>query len=117
MVDKRGQSLSINVIIVAALALIVLVVLVVIFTGRMGVFESGVSKEGNAELVKYKSLSYDDCHPGTAAEQSFLTAYTQATSTAAKDSVKSDFESQIGNCKTSSNSKEECEGNSGCKWK
>jgi len=46
MVSKKGQGLSLNVIIVAAIALIVLVVLVMIFTGRIGIFEKGLSKEG-----------------------------------------------------------------------
>jgi hypothetical protein len=40
--NKRGQGISINVIIVAAIALIVLVVLWAIFTGRMGGFTTGV---------------------------------------------------------------------------
>jgi hypothetical protein len=39
---KKGDGLSINVIIVAAIALIVLVVLVAIFTGRMGNWGRGI---------------------------------------------------------------------------
>lgn len=39
---KRGQGLSLTVIIVAAIALIVLVVLVAIFSGRMGGWIKGV---------------------------------------------------------------------------
>jgi hypothetical protein len=35
---KKGQGISLNVIIIAAIALIVLVVLVMIFTGRMNIF-------------------------------------------------------------------------------
>lgn len=41
---KKGQDLSLNVIIVAALALIVLVVLVAIFTGRIGGFGKGTQE-------------------------------------------------------------------------
>ena len=44
MKDKRGQGISINTIIIAAIALIVLVVLIAIFTGRIGLFGQGVEK-------------------------------------------------------------------------
>jgi len=40
---KKGQGLSLNTIIIAAIVLIVLIVLWAIFTGRMGVFSKGVS--------------------------------------------------------------------------
>lgn len=40
---KKGQSLPLNAIIIAAIVLIVLVVLWAIFTGRMGVFSKGVA--------------------------------------------------------------------------
>ncbi len=35
---KRGQGMSVNVIIIAALALLVLVILAVVFLGRMDIF-------------------------------------------------------------------------------
>ena len=41
--DKRGQGISLNVIIIAALALIVLVILIAIFTGRIGTFGGEVA--------------------------------------------------------------------------
>ena len=41
---KKGQGLSLNVIIIAAIALIVLVVLVAIFTGRMGEWTAGIKR-------------------------------------------------------------------------
>ncbi len=44
MVNKKGQSISINVIIVAAIALAVLVVLFAVFTGRIGLFSKGVKQ-------------------------------------------------------------------------
>ena len=47
--NKKGQSISINTIIVAAIALAVLVVLFAIFTGRLGSFSTGVSKTANCE--------------------------------------------------------------------
>jgi len=43
---KKGQGISINTIIIAAIALIVLVVLVAVFTGRINVFGDKVAKVG-----------------------------------------------------------------------
>ncbi len=40
---KKGQGISLNVIIIAAIALIVLVILILIFTGRIGLFTKEVS--------------------------------------------------------------------------
>ena len=44
MFNKKSQSMSINVIIVAAIALAVLVILFAIFTGRMSIFKSNTDK-------------------------------------------------------------------------
>ena len=41
---KKGQGLSLNTIIIAAIVLIVLVVLWAVFTGRMGVFSKGLTE-------------------------------------------------------------------------
>lgn len=41
---KRGQTLSMTTIIIAALALLVLVILALIFTGRMGFWTQNVSE-------------------------------------------------------------------------
>ena len=46
---KKGQSISINTIIIAAIALAVLVVLFVIFTGRFKIFSEGVSSTASCE--------------------------------------------------------------------
>ena len=42
--SKKGQSISINTIIVAAIALAVLVVLFAIFTGRLGLFSKSLGE-------------------------------------------------------------------------
>jgi len=42
MMFKKGQGISLNVVVVAAIALIVLVVLVLIFTGRLAIFTGEV---------------------------------------------------------------------------
>jgi uncharacterized membrane protein YvbJ len=47
--NKRGAEISVNIIIIAAIALIVLVVIVAIFTGRIGLFSTGVEKTANCE--------------------------------------------------------------------
>ncbi len=111
--NKSGQGLSLNVIIIAALALIVLVVLVMVFTGRIGVFEKGVSKEGQAELIQMR-IQYGDCRPTATAEAEFTTAYTQAQSVAEKDTAKTNLEEEIDRCKGSTD-KPACE-SAGCKW-
>ena len=49
MFKKRGQGLSINVIIIAIIALIVLVVLIAILTGKLGVFSAGVESVASCE--------------------------------------------------------------------
>lgn len=42
--SRKGQSISINTIIIAALGLAVLIVLFAIFTGRLGIFTKGVQE-------------------------------------------------------------------------
>lgn len=64
----KGQSISINTIIVAAIALAVLVVLFAIFTGRLGGFTRGVQetdtcaqKCASLNLPNTADLSQFDC--------------------------------------------------------
>ena len=55
---KKSQGISINIIIIASIALIILVVLVAVFTGRFGVFSSGVKKVTTcSEACKAADLS------------------------------------------------------------
>lgn len=70
MMRKKGQGLSINAIIVAVIALVVLVVLVAIFTGRIGVFSSGVTKVSgdvtkDCAAINGKVVAATQCPPGT----------------------------------------------------
>ena len=59
--NKKGQSISINTIIIAVLALGVLVVLFYIFTGRIGTFSEGVSKTASCEnSCKSLNMNKDD---------------------------------------------------------
>ena len=55
---KKGQSISINTIIIAAIGLAVLVVLFAIFTGRLGKFTLGVEATDTCEQ-KCTSLNSD----------------------------------------------------------
>ena len=60
---KKGQSISINTIIIAAIALAVLVVLFAIFTGRMGIFSKGIQETDTCEQ-KCSSLNMNQgTHP------------------------------------------------------
>ena len=47
--NKKAQGISINVIIIAAIGLAVLVVLFAIFTGRLNIFSTGISKTATCE--------------------------------------------------------------------
>lgn len=113
MVSKKGQGMSLNVIIIAALALIVLVVLVAIFIGRIRITEAGISEAGKAELALLK-ITYGECAPTATTEANFGTEFDQATSIEAKDTAKSSFSEEISRCKQST-SKDSCE-SAGCKW-
>ena len=67
---KKGQGLSLNVIIIAALVLIVLIVLWAIFTGRMGVFSTGMRgtqkcSEACTALGKIQIKTADACKDRT----------------------------------------------------
>jgi len=112
--DKKGQGLSLTTIIVAAIALIVLVVLVMIFTGRIGVFKTGVEEAGEAELVKMR-ISYGDCRPTEGAELSFKKSINEAASEVEKETAKNTFRDEIDRCKSFTD-KDTCRGQ-GCAWK
>lgn len=112
--DKKAQGLSLNVIIIAALALIVLVVLVVVFTGRIGLFEKGVSKEADTELVKMR-ITYGNCRPTGTAEIDFKNEFAAAEDDeAAQEMAKAAFADEISRCK-GSRDEASCEA-AGCKW-
>lgn len=96
-IGKKGQSLSVNVIIVAALALVVLVVLVVIFMQQTNRFSWGVSEGTKTELAAMR-ISYGNCHPGSALEKSFQSDYEAAELAENKDEVSSRFRQEINRC-------------------
>ncbi|MBR9706309.1 hypothetical protein GOV14_04690 [Candidatus Pacearchaeota archaeon] len=68
--NPKAQGISVNIIIIAAIALIILVVLVAVFTGRFGLFSTGVREattcnEACAALGMEKGSSADgDKLPG-----------------------------------------------------
>ena len=65
---KKGQGLSLNTIIIAAIVLIVLVVLWAIFTGRMGKFSQGISditREKTCAEAGGVKRTGDDCGDDT----------------------------------------------------
>lgn len=110
---KKGQGMSINVIIIAALALIVLVILIMVFTGRIGIFEKGLSKEGKAELVAMR-ITYGDCAPSATSEANFDLEFSKAESLEAKELAKAGFKDEISRCQAFTD-KIGC-GSGGCRW-
>ncbi len=60
--NKKGQSISINTIIIAAIGLAVLVVLFAIFTGRLGGFTQGV-QDTDTCAQKCTSLNMNPGNP------------------------------------------------------
>ena len=71
---KRAQGLSITTIIVAAIALIVLVVLIAIFTGRIGIFSSGIKESGLSCNQACEALGFNS---GTDSDTSVDTTITK----------------------------------------
>lgn len=112
--SKKGQGMSLNVIIIAVLALIVLVVLVAIFMGRITIFQQDVDKVGQAELIKMK-VYYGQCRPTATEEANLVTNLGAATDLESKEDVKATFSDEISRCKLLSDSKADCEGQ-GCRW-
>jgi len=53
---KKGQGLPLNTIIIAIIVLVVLVVLVAVFTGRIGGFETDLSKQSDEAKVQAEAL-------------------------------------------------------------
>lgn len=113
MISRKGQGLSLNVIIVAALALIVLVILVMVFTGRIGIFQKDIDKASKTDLLSLK-ITYGDCHPTATDEATFSSESSQAASPEDKDLAEAKFKDRIASCKGLS-SRDECE-SGGCQW-
>jgi cell division protein FtsN len=113
--SKRGQGLSLNVIIIAALALIVLVVMIAIFLNQATDFEENVSQETRLELIKLRTSEYERCRPSESAEESFALAYGRAESPEDKQSAKDAFRND--HIKVCSLSEDEATcGSANCRW-
>ena len=119
--SKKGQGLSLTVIIVAVLAVIVLVILTVVFVGRMAVFGEDVGTAGAGDLAKLK-IFYGDCHPSTSSETAFLNAYDAARNIedtasrqAAEDTAYDVLDNEVSRCKSAGVDQANCE-SSGCNW-
>ncbi|MBT3298628.1 hypothetical protein HN385_06885 [archaeon] len=111
--DKKGQGLSLTVIIVAALALIVLVILAIIFSGRMASFNEDISKEGTTELTALK-ITYGSCHPTQSAENNFLSGM-QSEDSSVTDETRSTLKSEISRCRGEGTDSSNCI-STGCDW-
>lgn len=113
--NKKGQGLSLTVIIVAAIALIVLVILIMVFTGRIGVFSEGVDKAGDSSIAEMK-IQYGQCHPGALAETQFSLEMGKASGVEDEEISKAVFREKIADCKSFSTDKGLCEAQDGCRW-
>ncbi len=108
--DKKGQGLSLNVIIVAALALVVLVILVVVFTGGIGDFTSGINE---AEL----KTGYGVCHPkATSLAQLKIELKTAGDDAVKVAGLKEEFNDVKVTCNKYSHDETQCKDNE-CSWK
>jgi len=121
MVSKKGQGLSLNVIIIAAIALVVMVILIVIFVGQTGKFEKQVGEEADTTLFSMRA-AYGDCHPGVVDEVAFKAEYTLAAveqseqeQANVKGVAKEKFQDKIDQCRQAGADKISCE-NGDCKW-
>jgi hypothetical protein len=113
MFSKKGQGLSLNAIIIAALALIVLVVLVAVFTGQIGKTKVGIEQAGQAKLVTMK-LSYGDCHPRGSVADTFVKDYNSAEDAASQNAAEDTFKDSIDECNKLL-TKDDC--TNSCQWK
>jgi hypothetical protein len=111
---KKGQGLSLNVIIVAALALIVLVVVAAIFIQQTGIFSGKINQEGSADLAGLQA-TYGTCHPSKVEEGRFLTALVKAETPEDGQVARDAFRSVIRNC-NGLDSLGVCETNDDCDW-
>lgn len=101
MFSNKGQGLSLNVVIIAALALIVLVVLAVIFTTKSAETQEKVTEVSGPAKLKLETLklSYGSCRPVSSLENSFLTDFSKAKTPEEKDNAEKAFNSKISGCK------------------
>lgn len=120
MVSKKGQGMSLNVVIIAALALIVLVVLVMVFTGRISIFQNVVGGEADSDLRIMASF-YGSCKPSSSDEAAFKASYVEAAKLkdeVEKSRIKSDakavLQGRVDECKLYTN-QNDCTSGS-CKW-
>ncbi|MBI2151529.1 hypothetical protein HYU21_02260 [Candidatus Woesearchaeota archaeon] len=115
MLNKKGEALSINVIIITVLALVVLVVLIMVFTGRINIFQQGVNQQSQTALLTMK-IGYGKCQPTAVDESTFTKEFTAAESApAAEEQARTNFKEVISRCKAFSDDKTTCE-SSACVW-
>ncbi len=122
---KKGQGLSLNTIIIAAIVLIVLVVLWAIFTGRMGVFSRGLSettKENTCEEAGGEKRSGSDCGTDTILWGKYSNVGSGQICCRVEGTCTGNFQKAgetgtgTGTCSDFNGRKSVCEAKSGCSW-
>jgi hypothetical protein len=116
--DRKGQGLPLNTIIIAIIVLVVLVVLVAIFVGQIGGFEEDLDTEANLRAISLRASSSYDCVPNNAA---VAAAVRDAAGTDSKLSPdeESSYEANVGvkvnKCRNLI--EEACNADGECQWK
>ncbi|MBW3003967.1 hypothetical protein KY328_00435 [Candidatus Woesearchaeota archaeon] len=121
---KKGQGISLNVIIIAAIALIVLVVLVAIFTGRLGGFQRELGEVTDTELFRVQALSSSKCVPNKQGLSNIKAGLVDLSELQAKSQYDLQVQSLIDTCansvlstSTEQANKDRCNNFAFCVWK
>ena len=119
--SKKGQGVSLTVIIVAAIALLVMIVLIMIFTGRIGLFEEKLGDEADADLKGIQTF-YGQCQPSIGEELAFKAKYAEVGTVDSatekekiKQEAKAELQDEASRCKSVGVSKDDCD-SAGCRW-
>jgi hypothetical protein len=97
MFNRKGQGLSLNVIILAVLAIVILVLLVVLVVNYLGKTQVTIG-DMPPSLALMQAKDYKDCHPNSVAEKAYADQYNSAPSDEGKQQADNDFLGKIAEC-------------------
>jgi len=122
--DNKAQSMSLNVIVVAAIALIVLVVLVAIFTGRLGAFQQEIGEVSSTEVFRVQAMSSSSCVPSKIGITSISDRTSGLSEIQAKAQYNEEVQQAIRDCArwvqgtlTEDENRLNCNSDANCEWK
>ena len=121
---KKGQGISLNVIIIAAIALIVLVVLIAIFTGRLNVFNRELGQVSDAEVFRVQAMSDSRCVPSKEGISGINDEVKDLSELQAKSTYNQRIQDLVNICasnvlsiRSETDNRDVCNAVSGCTWK